>query len=100
MTNDTLTGRIASTMLQAIKEERGRLTAVSDMCSINRQEFDVEGLSKMSLSRLIRLGAAMAIIMPKKRYIQMTQDISEIFQQTVDYLEDLNSSELKKQIRL
>lgn len=88
MINNQLSSLIVSIMLEAIREEKGRLTAISDMCVINRQEFDKEGIEKLRLNRFVRLGAAMAAIMPRKRFQQMGQEIADTFWHTVERMEN------------
>ena len=96
MVKEQLSGRIVNIVLKAIREEKGRLTAISDLSVINRQEFDVEGLQKMRLDRFIRVGSAMAVMMPRKRYEQMKQEISEVFWNAIESMEngeELNGNE-------
>lgn len=88
MDKNQLSGRIVSIILKAIREEKGRLTAISDLSVINRQEFDVEGLMKMRFDRFIRVSSAIAFMLPRKRYEQMKQDISEVFWNAIENMEN------------
>ena len=51
MTISQLTSNIVGIILDTIREKKGRLTEISDLSVINRQEFDVEGLANMKLNQ-------------------------------------------------
>ncbi len=84
MTISQLTSNIVGIILDTIREKKGRLTEISDLSVINRQEFDVEGLANMKLNRFIRLGKTVAQSLPRKRYEQMKSDISEKFWESIE----------------
>lgn len=88
MTKNLVAEIIAEIMLEAIREKKGRLTEVSTECSINRQEFDVEGLTNLKLYRLLRLVQALVHALPRARYEQMKNDIAEVFWKSIDDLDD------------
>ncbi len=88
MIRNLLARLIAEIMLEAIRERRGCLTAVSDMCAINRGEFHPEGIAKMRLDRIVRLGQAMAYCMPREQYEAMKRKISELFWEWVEKMDD------------
>lgn len=88
MTNKQLALFIGDTINKAVREKRGRLTAISDQCVINRQEFDPEGIANLHVFQLVRLGKALAGFLPKKRYEQMKSDISREFWDSVENPDD------------
>lgn len=86
MLKEQLTSAVAGIILHHVRETKGRLTEVSDLCSINRKEFNRRGLSKMKLHRLLRLVYALALIMPYREFDVMWKDIlDEIRNYSDDY---------------
>lgn len=86
MLKDQLTSAVAGIILHHVRERKGRLTEVSDLCSINRKEFNRRGLSKMKLHRLLRLVYALALILPYREFDVMWKDIlDEIRNYSDDY---------------
>ena len=51
MLKDELTSNVAGIILHHVKETKGRLTEISDLCGINRKEFNRRGLAKMKSYR-------------------------------------------------
>lgn len=88
MTRSQLTGIIAEIIIDTIREKKGRLTEISDLCVINRQEFDVDGLAKMKFGRIVRLSQAVAQALPRKRCEEMLQEIAKKFWESIDEMED------------
>lgn len=75
MLKDQLTSAVAGIILHHLRDFKGRLTEVSDLCNINRREFNRKGLSKMKMHRLLRLVYAMALVLPYQEYDMMWKDI-------------------------
>ena len=75
MLKDQLTSSVAGIILRQVKKEKGRLTEVSDLCRINRSEFNVRGLSKMKLHRLLRIVYALTLVTPYNDYRQMMDEV-------------------------
>lgn len=88
MKKDLLALTIGGIINEAIREKRGRLTEVSDMCVINRQEFAPEGIANLALHQLTRLSRAMVEAMPKQRLEQMKKDISKEFWDSIERSEE------------
>lgn len=84
MTISQLTSIIVGIILDTIREEKGRLTEISDQSVINRQEFIAERMANMKLYRFVRLGKTMAKSLPRKRYDQMKSDISKKFWESIE----------------
>ena len=84
MENHELALSIGDILNKAVREKRGRLTEVSEQCSINRQKFDAEDITNIRLYQLIRLGQAIALSMPRDRYEQMKSEISDKFWKSID----------------
>lgn len=72
MIKDQLTSSVAGIILSHVRRERGRLTAVSDMCGINRMEFTRKGLSRMRMHRFLRVVYALALLLDYKELCGMT----------------------------
>lgn len=79
-----LTSRVAGIILTRIRERKGRLTEISDECRINRREFNVRGFSKMSLQRLLRVFYALYMVLPKREFDAMENEIAEVIADYAD----------------
>lgn len=88
MTKDLLALSIGDIINKAVREKRGRLTEISDLSVINRQEFDPEGIANLAFYQIIRLGKAIIEAMPKKRIEQLKMDISKAFWDSIEGKED------------
>ena len=75
---------IGDILNKAVREKKGRLTEVSEQCSINRQKFDPEDIIHIQFHQLVRLGQAIALSMPRDRYEQMKSEISDKFWKSID----------------
>ena len=64
MLRDELTSDVAGFILEYLRSVKGRLTEVSNLSGINRREINRKGLSKMRMSRLMRLVYTMQLVMP------------------------------------
>ena len=84
-----LTSRVAGIILTRIRERKGRLTEISDECRINRREFNVRGLSKMSLHRLLRVFYALYMVLPKREYDEMMDEIRRVMAAYADHYDYL-----------
>jgi len=89
MLKDQLTSEVAGIILDRVRESKGRVTEISDLCRINRRELNVRGLSRMKLHRLLRIVYSLAVIMRYEEYRAMMEQISrtiENFSDNYDYL--------------
>lgn len=75
MLKERLTSEVAGIILRHVREEKGRLTELSDLCRINRREFNQRGMSKMRLHRLLRILYALSVILPASRFQTMFSEI-------------------------
>jgi hypothetical protein len=75
MVKDQLTSKLAGIILQYARMKEGRLTRVSDMCRINRNEFNIRGLSCMKFHRLVRLIYALHLDLGYHDSQQLVEDI-------------------------
>ena len=71
MLKQQLTSEVAGIILNHLREKKGRLTEVSDLCNINRKELNRKGLAKMKMHRLFRLLYAMELVLPYNEYKEM-----------------------------
>lgn len=76
MLKNQLTSKVAGIILKTLREQKGRLTQVSDLCKINRREFNIRGLSKMKFHRQLRIIYALAVVLPALRYEQLMNEVS------------------------
>lgn len=89
MLKERLTSEVAGIILRYVRTPKGRLTEISDLCSINRKEFNVRGLSKMKLHRLLRIIYALALIMSYEQYRKMMNEVRDVIweqEECYDYL--------------
>lgn len=84
MIKDQLTSKVAGIILQHVRNPKGRLTEISDMCKINRKEFNVRGLSKMKGHRLLRILYAIYLVVGYAEKKQMSDEFFDIFQDFAD----------------
>lgn len=84
MEKNELALSIGDILNKAVREKKGRLTEVSEQCSINRQKFDPEDIIHIQFHQLVRLGQAIALSMPRDRYEQMKSEISDKFWKSID----------------
>jgi len=87
MLKEQLTSKVASIILQHVREPKGRLTEISDLCHINRREMNIRGLSRMKFHRLLRLIYALSVALRPDEYYEMTDDILFAIQEFSDKYE-------------
>ena len=75
MVKEQFTSSVAGIILNHLREKKGRLTEVSDLCNINRKELNRKGLAKMKMHRLLRLIYAMELVLPYPEYDKMWSEI-------------------------
>lgn len=80
MKKQDLAKKFAEIILQYLRSKKGRLTRISDMCSINRREFTIEGLSRMKISRLLVILYAMELELYYDEYEQMIKELWQTFE--------------------
>ena len=78
MIKDKLTSEVTAIILKHVKSPKGRLTEISDLCRINRREFNVHGLSKMQLHRLLRLFYALILIASYDEFRRMMNEVNHV----------------------
>ena len=84
-----LTSEVAGIILRHVRNPKGKLTEISELCRINRKEFNVRGLSKMKLHRLLRIIYALALTMSYDQYRKMTDEVRDVIwehEECYDYL--------------
>ena len=84
-----LTHEVAGIILDTVREKKGRLTEISDLCRINRKHFNVKGFSQLRMHQLLRIVYSLAVIMRYEEYRAMMEQISrtiENFSDNYDYL--------------
>lgn len=89
MLKQQLTSEVAGIILRHVRNPKGKLTEISDLCRINRKEFNVHGLSKMKLHRLLRIIYALALTMGYDQYRKMMDEIRDVIwenEECYDYL--------------
>lgn len=79
MTTDQITSHVVGIILRHVRDKRGRLTLVSDMCRINRREFSQQGIAKMRLYRLVLIIAALFIVQHSFETKKMVDEIVNDF---------------------
>lgn len=84
-----MTSKVAGIILTRIRDRKGRLTEISDGCRINRREFNVRGFSKMSLHRLLRVVYALCLVLPKREYDEMMNEIRRVMAAYADHYDYL-----------
>ena len=72
---DKLSREVAGIILRYVKNRKGRLTQMSEDSRINRREFNVQGINKMRLHRLLRILYALHLELPYAEYMKMTDEI-------------------------
>ena len=85
MLRDELTSDVAGIILECLRSVKDRLTEVSNLSGINRREINRKGLSKMRMSRLMRLVYTMQLVMPPYKSEAMWQKIIEKVREYADY---------------
>ncbi len=89
MLKDQLTSEVAGIILDRVRESKGRVTEISDLCRINRRELNVRGLSRMKLHRLLRIVYALAVVLRYEEYRDMMAQIArtiESYSDEFDYM--------------
>jgi len=79
-----MTNEIASIILEYVRAKRGRLTYISEVTNINRQEFCVEKMFKMKFHRLLRIFFAMTLCLDWDEMFTMLRRIGRV---VLDYAE-------------
>lgn len=74
---EQLTSEVAGIILQHVRNSKGRLTEVSDLCGINRKEFNKKGFSKMRMHRLLRIIYALSILMNYREFHNMCEELHD-----------------------
>lgn len=75
---DKMSSDVAAIVLRYVRNKKGRLTQVSDDCRINRREFNISGLNKMRLHRLLRIVYDLYLELPYSEFVKMTDEIRDI----------------------
>lgn len=89
MLKEQLTSEVAGIILRHVRNPKGKLTEISELCRINRKEFNVRGLSKMKLHRLLRIIYVLALTMSYDQYRKMTDEVRDVIwehEECYDYL--------------
>lgn len=84
-----LTSEVAGIILDTVREKRGRLTEISDLCKINRSKFNVRGFSQLRVHQMLRIVYALAVILNYEDYRAMMTRIAraiEDFSDEYDYM--------------
>ena len=79
-----MTSEVASIILRYVKSYKGLLTLVSDESKINRSEFNVRGLSKMKLHRLLRILYVLGLELRGDDFQKMMDEIRDTITDYVD----------------
>lgn len=87
METSNLSKTMAEIILQHVRNRRGRLTMVSDMCGINRSEFCVDKLTIMRFYRSSRLLYILLTVITYDEFKQMMDKLWETVQDTYDEYE-------------
>ena len=88
MLDKQLASDVAGIILEHVRESKGRLTQVSDMCRINRREFTRRGLASMKLYRLLRIIYAVILVAPCQEGTRMMNELRDVLMDSVDEHED------------
>ena len=89
MGTNLLSKMFAEIILQQVRSQRGRLTMVSDLCGINRNEFQVEKFTNMRFYRTVRIFYILLTIVNYEEFKQMMDKLWETVQDTCDEYENL-----------
>ena len=84
MLKDKLTSEVAGIILRHVRNPKGRLTEVSELCRINRREFTIRGISRMKFHRLLRIFYALSLVVRYEEYKQMTDELRDVIQDYSD----------------
>ena len=84
------TDEVSGVILKKVREQRGRLTKVSDMCQINRRMFNQDEIGKLKLNQVLRLFYAICVEIRPKEFEKMLTEMSNVAKKYFDkYEEDL-----------
>lgn len=89
MLKEQLTSKVAEIILRRVRMEKGRLTMVSDLSRINRKEFNIKGLSKMKMHRLLRIIYALALVLNEDEYRKMMNEMRDVIWEDMEYYDFL-----------
>ena len=84
-----LTHEVAGIILDTVREKKGRLTEISDLCRINRKHFNVKGFSQLRMHQLLRVVYALAVVLNYEDYRDMMARIArtiESYSDEFDYM--------------
>lgn len=84
------TDEVSGVILKKVREQRGRLTKVSDMCQINRRMFNHDEFCKLKLYQVLRLLYAICVDVRPKEFEEMLTEMRDVAKKYFDmYEEDL-----------
>ena len=84
------TDEVSGVILKKVREQRGRLTKVSDMCQINRRMFNQDEFCKLKLYQVLRLLYAICVDVRPKEFEKMLTEMRDVAKKYFDtYEEDL-----------
>ncbi len=84
-----MTNEIASIILEYVRAKRGRLTYISEVTNINRQEFCFEKMVKMKFFRQLRIFFAMSLCLDRDEQKAMWSRMGGVM---VDYADKYDES--------
>ena len=74
---EKLTHELAGIILHHVRDGKGRLTELSDLCGINRKEFNKRGFSKMRMHRLVRIVYALSVLMTYREFQELFLELHD-----------------------
>lgn len=85
MLKTQLTNRVSGIILEHIREEKGRLTRISDESRINRKWFNAAGFARLRHHQMLRIVYALCLELSPGEFNAMT---CEIFNSVKDFADD------------
>ena len=87
MTKERLTSELAGIILQHVRNPKGRLTEISDLCGINRKYFTRKGMARMRFHQMVRLFYALALIGERWEYEEMMAEFNALLAEWAEAFE-------------
>ena len=81
---DQLTSEVSGIIMNYVREEKGRLTWISEVTGINRKEFTRRGLAKMKLYRLLRIIYALSLRLDEDEMMHIMEEVLGVIYEYVD----------------